>query len=161
MPLGPETYLEIIGPDVAAAVPPAIFRLDRLATPRLVTWAAKGTDLPALAERARSSGLELGPVTPGSRLRPDGSHLSWELTDPHQLHAQGLVPFFIDWGASPHPAAAAPAAVSLEDFHAEHPTLHAIEALLGSLEVDLRVERGLEPRLVARLATPRGIVTLT
>ena len=40
----------------------------------------------------------------GSRRRTDGVLLSWRYTDPQTVLADGLVPFFIDWGQSPHPA---------------------------------------------------------
>lgn len=34
--------------------------------------------------------------------RPDGTLLEWHLTDGDTQHPSGLVPFLIDWGASPH-----------------------------------------------------------
>ena len=80
--LGGDIYLEILGPDPEAPPrdEPLPFGIEGLAEPRLVTWAARGTDLAALVARASSRGVPLGPVRPGSRLRPDGSELSWEIT---------------------------------------------------------------------------------
>jgi Glyoxalase-like domain len=161
LPLAGGCYLEIIGPDKAlAGEPPKIFRIAWLAAPRLATWAARGTDLPALVARAAAAGIALGRVSPGSRQRPDGTRLTWWLTDPLQPRDEGLLPFFIDWGGSPHPAAAAPAAVSLADFHAEHPDPAALAARLRVLDLDLRIERGPEARLYAAFMTPRGLLEL-
>jgi len=162
VPLGPSSYLEIIGPDPSARdEPPKIFRLDVLDAPRVVTWAAKGRDLASLAARAQSHGVPIGHASSGRRQRPDGAWLTWELTNPASLIADGLVPFFIDWRTSPHPASAALAQISLEDLHGEHPQPAAAEAQLKLLALDLRVEPGPLARLVATLRTPRGQMVLS
>ena len=105
--LGPSCYLEIIGPDPEQPKPerPRTFGIDDLKAPRLATWVAKGTDLEQLARAAASRGVTLGDVIAGSRRRPDGVVLAWRFTDPRTVVADGIVPYFIDWGTSPHPAA--------------------------------------------------------
>ena len=162
LPLGPATYLELIGPDPGRrpSTRPVIFGLASLTSPRLVTWAAKGTQLGILVAKALTRGIRLGLPTPGTRQQPDGTILSWELTDPLQVTEDGLMPFFIDWGASPHPAAAIAAVVALTDFHAEHPDHQAVRSRLQTLGLDLRVDPGPLARLVATFRTPRGLVTL-
>jgi hypothetical protein len=162
VPLGPTTYLELIGPDPGPCIDtrPLIFGLSSLTFPRLATWAAKNTQLGLLVAKALTRGLRLGLPIPGTRLQADGTTLSWELTDPLQLVEDGLVPFFIDWGASSHPAAAAPAAVAVTDFHAEHPDPEVLRSKLHALGLDLPVHPGAQPRLVATFRTPRGLVTL-
>jgi catechol 2,3-dioxygenase-like lactoylglutathione lyase family enzyme len=162
VPMGPGMYLEIIGPDPSAApARPRIFHLDTLEAPRLVTWAAKGSGLELLSARARAHGIELGRPSPGGRQSPDGSRLTWELTDPFQPRASGLIPFFIDWGASPHPSAAPSAGIALEDFHAEHPDPAALQAQLRALDLECSVDRGPLPRLFATLSGRRGSIILT
>jgi len=162
LPLSSSTYLEIVGPDHSAhGDPPTIFHLDSLSGPRLVTWAAKGRDLHTLAARARLRGIELGGPTSGSRQRLDGSRLTWNLTDPLQSRSDGVLPFFIDWGSSPHPAAMALPEITLTDLHAEHPDPLPLRAHLTVLGLDLRVEHGPFPRLLSSLMTPRGVLTLT
>lgn len=161
LPLSPLTYLEIIGPDPGRRPggPVAIFGLASLPGPRLVTWAAKGTHLASLVARALTQGIRLGLPIHGSRERPDGSHLSWELTDPMEVTEDGLVPFFIDWGGSPHPATG-PAAVALIDLRARHPEPSMLRVKLRALNLDLVVEPGPRPGLVATFRTPAGQVTL-
>lgn len=162
LPLSPTTYLELIGPDPSRTVSarPEIFGLRTLPVPRLVTWAAKGTQLSTLMAKARTHGIQLGLPRPGSRQRSDGSVLTWELTDPLEVSVGGVVPFFIDWGASPHPATAAKSVVTLQDFHAEHPDPEVVAATVRRLGLDLRVVRGSRQRLLATFRTPRGLVTL-
>ena len=156
--LGPGSYLEIIGPDGES--PPSWFGIASLAAPKLVTWAVKDTALEARAAEAARAGFPLGPVESGGRVRPDGERLSWRFTHPRTLSADGIVPFFIDWGSGPHPSDVAPQGVRLLDLRAEHPSPVPIASLLRKLEIDLRVERGDEPRLAAELETPRGRVRL-
>jgi hypothetical protein len=162
VPMGPGTYLEIIAPDpTAAPARPCIFNLDVLSAPRLVTWAAKGSDLGALVARARRQGIELGHPSTGGRQSQDGSRLTWELTDPFQPRAYGLLPFFIDWGTGPHPSAAPGTGVALADFHAEHPSPVTLDSQLHALGLEVRVERGSLPRLLATITGPKGSLVLS
>ena len=84
----------------------------------------------------------------------------WKFTDPHVVVAGGLVPFFIDWGASPHPAASAPGGASLSALRGEHPNPAGAAALLRSLGLELPVTKGPRPALIAVLDTPRGLIEL-
>jgi hypothetical protein len=160
--LGPGLYLEIIGPDPEQATPPQPrpFGIDNLTGPRLVTWAAKGTDLEQWSNEARANGVQLGPVIPGSRRRSDGVLLAWRYTDPRTVVADGIAPFFIDWGKTPHPATTAAQGASLVDLRAEHPDVKTVQAVLSALRLDLRVQSGPEPALMATVNGPKGRVEL-
>lgn len=125
-----------------------------------MTWAARGAELAVLAAQALARGIRLGVPVPGRRLRADGASLNWELTDPFEDRDGGVLPFFIDWGDRTHPASAAPAEIALADFHAEGPDPVNLELRLRALGLDLRVERGARPRILARLYTPKGPFTL-
>jgi hypothetical protein len=104
--------------------------------------------------------VRLGPVVSGSRKRTDGVLLTWSFTDPHAVVADGLVPFLIDWGTSPHPAASAPAGVSLLALRGEHPNPAGVRSLLRPLGLELPVTKGAQSALIASLETPRGLVEL-
>lgn len=160
--LGPDCYLEILAPDPQQARPdrPLWLGLEGLAAPRLTAWAVRSADLQALVRRAETAGVRLGPVREGSRRRADGELLSWRLTDPRVREADGLVPFFIDWGSSPHPAASAPAGASLVALRGEHPDPGDAATLLGNLELDMPVTKGPRPALIAVLETPKGLIEL-
>ena len=160
--LGPTAYLEIIGPDPEQPAPqiPRHFGIDGLKESRLVTWAAKGHDLEQLVQTAMTNEVRLGEVTSGSRQRPDGLLLSWQYTNPRAVVADGIVPFFIDWGRSPHPAETAAKGLSLVDLRAEHPDAERVQRMLQQLRLDLSVRRGPRPSLIAVINGPRGRVEL-
>ena len=156
--LGPASYLEIIGPDRDQGdhVAPRWFGIDALTAPRIVTWAAKGSDLAAFRRRSLATGVLLGEVASGSRQRPDGRTLSWELTDPTPLVDDGLVPFFIDWGMSPHPATHATSGLVLVGLRAEHPRAARVRVSLDALGLPLDVREAAFPSLIATIDGPRG-----
>jgi hypothetical protein len=160
--LGPNAYLEIIAPDPDQPPPtsPRSFGLDHLETSRLVTWSANGTDLERLRREAVSNGIALGAVASGSRRRPDGTLLSWQFTSPGTRVADGIIPFFIDWGTSPHPAHTAIRGATLVDLRAEHPDHQHVQHMLGQLGLNLVVVKGTRPALIAVIDSPRGRVEL-
>jgi len=160
--LGPSTYLEIIGPDPGQAKPegPRRFGIDELRAPRLLTWVAKGTELAPFVNRARANGVLLGDVMSGSRRRPDGVLLSWRYTDPNVILEDRLVPYFIDWGTSPHPAMTAAPGLSLRALRAEHPEPERVARILRQLGLDLPVRRGARPSLIATIDSPKGRIEL-
>ena len=155
-------YLEIIGPDQSQSEyrSPRWFAIDGIDQARFVAWAAKASDLDAVVGRAHAHGIALGPIASGSRQRSDGSWLRWRFTDPATVAGDGLVPFFSDWGTSEHPAGSAPGGPSLVSLRAEHPDPDRIRGMLASLGLDLSVEHGPAPALIATFATPRGPIEL-
>ncbi len=99
-------------------------------------------------------------MIPGSRTRPDGVVLSWRYTDPNVAVADRLVPYFIDWGSSPHPAATAAKGATLIGLRAEHPDAPRVQGLLDQLELALIVRSGPRPALIATIDSPKGRVEL-
>jgi len=160
--LGPQSYLEIIGPDPDQPTPagPRRFGIDDLKAPHLLTWVAKGTSLETFAAAAKAHGVDLGAVIPGSRKRPDGVVLSWTYTDPQVVLADRLIPYFIDWGISPHPSATAAKGVTLVGLRAEHPDAARVQKMLKQLGLELAVTRGPKPSLIATFDSPKGKVEL-
>jgi hypothetical protein len=160
--LGPASYLEIIGPDPEQPfhMGPRRFGIHGLKVPRLAAWAAKGQDLEHLVAEAARRGVKLGPVGSGSRKRPDGILLSWRFTSPATLLGDGVVPFFIDWGKTPHPAQTAAAGATLVALRAEHPDARGVGEMLRKLGLDLRVTVAPAPALIAAVDCPNGRVEL-
>jgi hypothetical protein len=160
--LGPRTYLEIVGPDLDRPAPsrPRWFGIDSLREPRLVTFAAATVNIDELAERASLGGVGLGVVGHGQRTRADGVELVWRFTDPASVVCDGVVPFLIDWGTSPHPAATAPDGGVLVSLRAEHPDPSSVERCLSVLDLEMDVVNGRAPALVATIRTRYGDVEL-
>jgi hypothetical protein len=160
--LGPTSYLEIIAPDPAQPPPkqPRSFGIDKLRQPGLVAWAVKANDLSQYRNEAVRSGVPYGDVMSGSRRRPDGVELAWQFTDPSVPIGDGLVPFLIDWGHSPHPASTAAKGATLVGLQAEHPNPEPVRKMLRALALDLKVKAGPNVALIATIDCPRGRVTL-
>jgi glyoxalase-like protein len=160
--LGEATYLEIIAPDPEQPDPPTprAFGLDDLEEARLVTWAAKSNDVERVRAEAEMGGVLLGGIQEGSRRRPDGVTLSWRYTNPATVVADGLIPFFIDWGKSPNPAVTAPQGARLVALRAEHPDATSVLRQLQLLGIELPVSAGRRRALIAMIDSPRGRVEL-
>jgi hypothetical protein len=160
--LGPTSYLEIIGPDPDQPKPsgPRRFGIDDLTAPRIVRWVVKSSELDAVKAKADKAGVTLGAVASGSRKRPDGVVLSWRYTDPATVVADGLMPFFIDWGMSPHPALTAAKGATLVQLRAEHPEAPRVQKILDQLGLDLRVSQASAAAIIASIDSPRGRVEL-
>ena len=160
--LGPTTYLEIIAPDPEQPSPkePRPFGIDGLKESRLVAWFVTSRDLEGFREQAVRKGIPLGEVRSGSRQRPDGVQLSWRFTDPWKPVADGIVPLFIDWGNSPHPARTAAKGATLVSLRAEHPDVRGVRKMLQDLEVDLPLKQSDRPSLIAVIEGSRGRVEL-
>jgi hypothetical protein len=160
--LGPTSYLEIIGPDPEQPKPagPRRFGIDDLKAPRIVRWVVKSSELEAVRAKAEKAGVTLGVVASGSRRRPDGVMLAWRYTDPATVVADGLVPFFIDWGTSQHPALTAATGATLVQLRAEHPDAPRVQKMLDQLGLDLRISQASQAAIIATIDSPRGRVEL-
>jgi Glyoxalase-like domain len=160
--LGPSSYLEIIGPDPEQPRPaePRPFGIDTLTAPRLVTWAAKTGDLQRLIADAHAADIRIGDLAAGSRRTSAGLLLAWRYSDPRTVVAGGVVPFFIDWGATPHPSSSAARGATLRALTLEHPDPERVRAVLRRLRIDVPVSHGAAPALVATIDTARGVVQL-
>jgi len=160
--LGPTVYLEVIGPDPEHGGPASLlWGLGEMDAPRLVTWSATGVDLRELTRRAAAAGVALGEVRSGGRDTPGGRRLTWTLTDPDTVLADGVVPFFIDWGDTPHPASTASPGGTLLELRGVHPDAVSVRQTLEVLGiVDVAVDTSNAPGLVARIETPGGVVEI-
>lgn len=159
--LGGERYLEIIALDPSQTERSSLgLALEGLREPGLFTWCVRARDLDAIASSARRAGLSVGEPAAMSRELPDGSRLEWRLLF-LTGHDEHLVPFFIEWGEEVfHPSRSAPGGCRLERFDLFHPVAGSLGKLLADLGLGIEVAAGPSPRMIARIETPRGIVTL-
>ena len=156
--LGERRYLEIIAPDPEqpGVKNPIASNLHSFAEPRLVGWAAHPGSVTAFAEKLRAAGIAFEGPTPGSRKRPDGQLLKWQIVSLSDT-ASGLLPFFIEWGQdSVHPSVDAPKGGALLRFSAETPEPEKLTATLKRLNLDLPVKKGEKARLHAVISGPKG-----
>ena len=161
--IGEGAYVELLAPDPSQpeSKGPLPFGIDASAEPRLVTWAAKASQLGARVDAARAAGFDPGDVTPISRRLPDGSLLEWELTSRDDAPGgDGLIPYLIDWGDVPHPTTRATSGCRLTEFRGEHPDPDAVQQMLDAMGVELTLRQADTATLVAIIETPRGALTL-
>lgn len=155
------TYLEIIGIDASQPEPsgPRPFGITAQSRPHLATFAVHptgGERLEDVVEIFGAAGVGFGEPEPMSRARPDGTVLSWRLSIP--VGGDGMVPFVIDWGETPNPAASVPRLGGLRVLVVTHPDA-AVREVVAGLDDRIRVGDG-AAGLTAVVATPAGEYTL-
>lgn len=160
--LGNGGYLELIGPDPDQPRPalPRPFGIDDVSAPRIVTWAVRADDLDAAVAEARDGGYDPGEPLGMSRRSPDGALLEWRLTPPRTDYGDGLVPFLIDWGSTPHPTSRALPEAPLLDLRARHPDPASVRPALVALRTQLRIDIGEPAAIRAVLQGVEGPVPL-
>ncbi len=156
--VGARAYLEVVAPDPSQPRPEGgyWFAGGDAVRAGLVAWCARSDDLDALV--AGPGRRLVGPVRRMSRINPGGDALSWTLTmPPSPPHHAGAMPFFIDWGATPHPCTVLPdAGIRLKRFVARSPRAEAVRADLALLAVPLDVEQADEEGLSATFERAAG-----
>jgi len=168
--LGAGCYLEVIAVDPEAGEPsrPRWFELDsedmqeRLRKrPHLITWAVRTDEFKTLAAENSDP---LGEIKQMSR-----GNLLWRLTmtaDGH-MPGGGLIPFLIEWAATPHPAASMEESgctlINLQGFHPEPEKVRSTIKSMG-LQGLITIEKsppGSIPSLLATIETSSGISILS
>lgn len=158
-------YLEIIAIDIGAA-PPARARWFDLdvpelqqviaASPRLVHWVARTSDIEAAIATLRAAGYDPGAAIDAERMTPRGL-LRWRigLRDDGRRLAAGAAPLVIEWG-DVHPCDALPhCGISVEQILVAgvgEPLAHLLGVAMAPVG---------SPPLAVSLATPRGQVMLS
>jgi hypothetical protein len=158
--LGTLRYLEIMAPDPTQPDAPDPRNVRTLKQPALVGWAEHRDHLDDYASVLHAAGIDyVGPV-PGSRRRPDGSLLNWKSL-PLKQDEHGILPFFIEWGASTvHPSVDSPQGCGIESLEITTPNPASLRALSKTLDLDVAVGRSKIPRLIAHLHGPAGSLTV-
>lgn len=163
--LGPLCYLEIIGPDPSQVDFQGIrpFGIDDLEDACLMAWAARRNDLSGFVQRANAKGANLSELIPMSRVTAEGATLEWKLSFPTDSKQEqvNVVPFFIDWGDTPHPSLHGKKGVQLLDLELQHPDQEGIAHMANILELEVTVALAAQPRIVAQIQCPSGKVVLS
>jgi len=160
--LGPGKYLEVIArdPQIPAPQRGALIDIPSEAQSRLITWVLRTSDIQESATAAKTAGIKLGDIESGKRTRPDGSEITWQLTDPFAMPMDGAIPFLINWGATVHPSTVVPSGGRLVELVIEHPEPSRVRSALSALGAEIKVAKSDEFRLSANIATNNGLVIL-
>jgi Glyoxalase-like domain len=158
--LADSTYVEILGRDPAQAVSSLDPELQKLTGAGLYHWAAGGIDLATLRARVISAGLDGSNLVTGGRTLPNGSWLGWKLFGITNHGFGALVPFFIDWMESEHPAKSAPRGGSLVKLEAQSPEPERLRDIYQLLGFDIAVARATAPGLSVTVTSRSGLHVL-
>ena len=158
--IGPKAYLEIIAPDpLQHGTQPVWFDIDQLTAPKLITWAVRVDELETFVKEI-SPDTKVGTIRAGSRKTPEGTTLSWRLTEPQLVQGAGLIPFLIEWNSRRHPADSAITGPRLVQLRIEHPDPELIGKQLNSLRLEVAIEQGSSPALVAIFEGANDLIEL-
>jgi hypothetical protein len=158
--IAPKAYLEIIGPDpLQPEIRPVWFDIDQLTAPKLITWAVRVDELDAFVKEV-SPNANVGAVRSGSRKTPEGTTLSWQLTEPQLVQGVGVLPFLIEWHSRQYPADSAVTGPRLVQLRIEHPEPESIRKQLHALRLEVAIEQRSSPALVAVFEGADGLIEL-
>ncbi len=158
--LGTGHYLEIIAPDPAQADVPDERGLGQLSSPRIIQWAIHTEDIAAAKRVAEAAGVKtIGPQA-GSRQRPDGKMLRWQVLGIEQTTP--LVPFFIQWESdSPHPSSDSPQLGTAKSLRFETPQPDELRRILRGAAVEADIRKSELPCIVLAVQTARGEIEIS
>ena len=154
--LGERTYVEILGRDPDQDLTRLDPEVANLTGPGLSHWAMSGVDLSVLREQALAAGLQGSALVNGGRLLPDGKWLGWQCFGLNGHPFGALVPFFIDWLDSTHPAMTAPRGGTLSQVDVFSPDAEQLGALYAALGIGITVRQAETSGLTMTLQSPRG-----
>jgi len=158
--LGSRRYLELVAPDPAQSAITWFNVIQSLPDPRLIGWAAATDDIDAIARRLRDAQIAFVGPAAGSRARPDGTVLEWR-TVALGDNAGGLLPFFIEWGAtSVHPSVDAPSGCELVRFDVGYADVNQLRRTAQAIGIEMSIEQSQQPWLRATITGPRGAFEL-
>lgn len=159
--LGKGVYLEIIAPDPEQKIDgPLWMGLEKVSTSKLISWAAKSSELESLCRLAKENDIDLGSIFPGQRMKSDGQLLKWKLTDPRKMMLSGTVPFFIDWGNSPHPSNDLPSIGEIASFGVYSNEVEKARGIFTALNLNIPVLKGESNQLFATISISNKVLSL-
>jgi len=79
-------------------------------------------------------------------------------SDQDDIH---VLPFFLDWGSTEHPASRCKKGATLLNLNLEHPGSDKIARIAEISELDTDVCSGALPKIAAHIRCPRGDVLLS
>ena len=137
--LSNSSYLEIIGPDKKQNLENTLGELLVSKNTRGIrAWAVAVSDLASVAHVAQELGFRVRDRKEMSRKTPEGSLLEWELL----FLEDAVLPFFIDWKGSEHPARKAPSGCGLFELSISAQEPKVYQELLNKFQLEVSVSAG-------------------
>lgn len=124
----------------------------------VIDYAMQCDDIEAVAARGDALGLKPNWMD-GQRRTAEGTVLCWRAFQFEGHDFAGLVPFFIDWGTTPHPSATSPGGLSNPRLSAFHPEAERLALIYRHLGIDVPVRPQAEPGLRLDVSASKGVVS--
>ncbi|MEQ8743699.1 VOC family protein [Parasphingorhabdus sp.] len=156
---GERSYLEVVGPAKGAPAGALARKIAEFTPePELLMFAVETDNAPELADQFRQKGWELS-FWEEERLRPDGELLKYRGFSFLNHPWGGLLPFFIDWQASPQPGITSPGGVTLS-LAACTTDPWGLQAVYDALAINVSVRLGNKSFLYAEIRSDLGSMVL-
>jgi len=166
--LGNLQYLEFIAldpeaPKMERKLPSWCAALLGLSKPKIMTWVVQTNMIEKAVEELNALGnFQINPPEAFSRVKADGTKISMKLAfkkDPPPP-CDGLIPFLIDWGQSPHPSKSVECKCQIKEWYGCHPDADKISVILKKVGIDFLIKKASIPSMHLVLKTPRGDVEI-
>ncbi len=154
--LSDTAYLEILGRDPAQPESALAPEIRGLKGHGLYHWAVGDVDLAGLRGRVQAAGLTGGDLVEGGRTLPDGKWLGWKCFGLHNHPFGALVPFFIDWMESEHPAKTSARGGRLKSIETHSPDARKLRKLYEVIGLEIAVTDAVSPGLSATIESGSG-----
>ena len=161
--IGEKSYLEIIAKDVENTTLKGArwMGVDYVTDqPRITRWAVQAEVNTSNLNILRQFDRLLGQPLSGSRLKPDGKKLEWEMSMPMPEPMINSCPFLIDWGHRIHPVDELPMECALLDIQLQSTNPQNLKAVLSELGIYLPVVKSKMDRIEAIIKSPFGVLRL-
>lgn len=159
--LGGRQYFEILGPSRGTAeLQPFAAALAKKSRPDILTFAVESNNLEEVVRVAGEMGFETSGITDGARRTPDGKVLNYRSVLIISEEFGGLLPFFIDWGESPHPGVTSTKGARLVEVNVLHPKVEQLARIYKRLGINVSVKTGLEAAIVTSIKSETGSIVL-
>jgi len=139
--LGGRQYLEILGPQADIEQPVGLGEVfANWEASDIPAFAVAAADLNRIKVQAEEAGIQTTDISDGSRRTRDGTLLQWRGMFLISEIYKGLVPFYIDWGDTPHPGETSPQGAILKNMVVTHPQPEGLRAIYHELGIDIEVQ---------------------
>ena len=156
--LADQRYLEIVAP-ISAHPDSTLANFVQMKELTPFHWVLRTRDMRSLVALLRAKGFPVSDPKPGSRVRPDGTVLSWQLARLEDSTLR-VAPFFIEWSpSSPHASTSAPGGCQLSDLHLVERRAERLSLLLNTLGFRAHVDSGPQSRMSVSLRCAQRTVS--
>jgi hypothetical protein len=166
--LGNLQYLEFIAldpeaPKMERKLPSWCAALIHLSRPKIMTWVVQTDTIEKTVNELNALGnFHIDPPQTITREKPDGTKISFNIAFKKEPPPpdDGLIPFLINWGQSPHPSTSVECKCQLKEWYGCHPDADRISSILKKVGIEFLIKKADTPSMHLALKTPKGDIEI-